>query len=89
MLSQLVVRFCSLSVALTDSPSDGVLDAQWGMLSVTGSMNSSPTGPHITSGDNIFSPDKGKVQFNLKFSTFLFRSQGNSFIMQCVSCLCQ
>lgn len=56
MLSQFVVRFFSLSVALTDKPSDGVLDAQCGMLSVTGSRNSSPTGPHITNGLSIFSP---------------------------------
>lgn len=56
MLSQFVVRFFSLSVAFTDNPSEGVLDAQCGMFNVTGSMNSSPTGPHITSGDSIFSP---------------------------------
>lgn len=62
MLSQLVVRFCSLSVALTESPSDGVFDAQCGIFRVTGSMNSSPTGPHITSGDSIFSPSRRKEE---------------------------
>jgi hypothetical protein len=65
MLSQFVVKFVSLSVAFTDNPSDGVFDAQWGMLRVTGSWNSSPTGPHITSGDNIFSPEKeSKIEVN-------------------------
>ena len=60
MLSQLVVRFFSLSVAFTDKPSEGMFDAQWGMLRVTGSMNSSPTGPHITNGLSIFSPNAGE-----------------------------
>lgn len=60
MLSQLVVRFCSLSVAFTDNPNDGVFDAQWGMFKVTGSRNSSPTGPHITNGESIFSPSENE-----------------------------
>lgn len=56
ILSQLVCRFFSLSVALRARPSDGVLDAQCGMLRVTGSRNSNPTGPHSTIGERTCSP---------------------------------
>lgn len=58
MLSQSVRRFFSESVALRETPREGVAPAQWGILKITGTWNSSPCGPHITRGDNIASPDK-------------------------------
>lgn len=56
MLSQLVVKFFSLSVAFNDRPNDVVRLAQCGILSVTGTRNSRPCGPHITNGESIVSP---------------------------------
>lgn len=56
MLSKLVVKFFSLSVAFSDKPNDAVRLAQCGMFSVTGTRNSRPCGPHITNGDSIVSP---------------------------------